>query len=609
MTEILEKIVLLSRSATVITIVCGLAGVVFVGYVLFGKKKKAPIHKISTSRDIKQDVPKQDKAVTNDEVHTESKKASVVKVDKHLEASLRDAVKQEPFLAKYEATSAIVLRDAANYRPTSIDADIKREAMTANVEKSRELNSMKAAAVLSTAPSSTSMEPAGELKVSEPALASFSATTASITLEAQNLAAAPKPFLAKFDATTASALLTAREYITSLPKAPKPFLATYEATTASLQFEASQNIKNIVSADSYIQAITESLETMMPKVAESNPILAEYEATAAHCIEAAREFIASLVSSNDYAASLEAYQEEQIANSPQAAEKTLEKEPATSGNLAPCGNFAQLEATTALPSDLTYLDEPKSCKVHNLETKDTITTNLASLEATVAYQLLQQQKQQEEHIESDSDVEVEIDDNVLSSPSAVSSVSSRASSEIGESERLNNDKSLLMDSSKPQLEVSWDQMYASNNSKKPNVADASKADEPFMSTVACIYYPNCTNKKCKFVHPGNANNPKPKRAATTNSAPKKPWTKAERIERQSQTHFPTWKSRCVHWPYCTNNHCKYSHPIKECRMGEQCTFMERCMFLHPSDFMEPVKKRHPPKRAQTLPQTQTLTQV
>lgn len=69
----------------------------------------------------------------------------------------------------------------------------------------------------------------------------------------------------------------------------------------------------------------------------------------------------------------------------------------------------------------------------------------------------------------------------------------------------------------------------------------------------------------KLLTIGISPKPKPKRAATMDTVYKKPLTKAELIEKQSQSHFPTWKSRCVHWPYCTNNHCKYSHPIKECR--------------------------------------------
>ncbi|KAI8642851.1 hypothetical protein BD408DRAFT_415720 [Parasitella parasitica] len=634
MAKLLEKVILMSKSAATVTTVCGVLGAIFLYYVLFGKQKKVLVPEINTSRKIKQDVlNKQDKAITNDEVHTESKKASMetVKVDKHSEASVGYAIKPVPFLAQYEATNAMVLRDAANYRSTYLDNVKKREITARHVE----MDAKTVAVVAGTA----SMEPDTEPKAPEPVLCSFDATTAATTLKTQTITdavpIAPKPFLAVFDATIASTLFVARKYIAALPKASepcpdarpmtsKPFLATYEATTASTQFEASQIIKDIVSAQAYNQAMNESLGNMEVKVAENIHILADYEATTAHCAEAAQRNVASLVSSHDYITSLEAYQGKQSIDCPQAIEKTLEKKSLILGNSPFCDSFTPHEtatpSTTSAPgtcaSDLTSygecLDGLKSstCIPQKLKKKEAalpaITTNLASLEATTAYHLLEQQKQQyHDHVEYYSDVEVEIKDNVLSSPSAFSSVSSTASSETGASGSRDNDKFLPTNTSKSQFDVSWDQMYASNNSKKPIVDESPKTAVPFISTVECLYYPNCTNKKCKFVHPGNDNNPKPKRASTIDAVSKKPWTKAERIERQSQTHFPTWKSRCVHWPYCTNNHCKYSHPIKECRMGEQCFYRDRCMFLHPSDFMEPAKKLHTLKRAQT----QSLTQV
>ncbi|KAI9481196.1 MAG: hypothetical protein EXX96DRAFT_565765 [Benjaminiella poitrasii] len=114
-------------------------------------------------------------------------------------------------------------------------------------------------------------------------------------------------------------------------------------------------------------------------------------------------------------------------------------------------------------------------------------------------------------------------------------------------------------------------------------------------TANCIYYPNCTNKKCKYMHSGDENVAVPKKTATSASVGQKngkrvmTWT--ERIERQARSHPPVWKSRCVHWPKCTNNNCKYSHPVKECRMGENCNYKSRCMFLHPSDLVEPSARR------------------
>ncbi|KAI7900842.1 uncharacterized protein BX663DRAFT_516702 [Cokeromyces recurvatus] len=90
-------------------------------------------------------------------------------------------------------------------------------------------------------------------------------------------------------------------------------------------------------------------------------------------------------------------------------------------------------------------------------------------------------------------------------------------------------------------------------------------------TANCIYYPHCTNKRCKFVHPGNDNVMPPKKKSTAGNSQngrnntKKTMTWAERIDKQARPHPPIWKSRCVHWPKCTNNNCKYSHPSKPCR--------------------------------------------
>ncbi|KAF9413090.1 hypothetical protein BGZ76_005090 [Entomortierella beljakovae] len=43
------------------------------------------------------------------------------------------------------------------------------------------------------------------------------------------------------------------------------------------------------------------------------------------------------------------------------------------------------------------------------------------------------------------------------------------------------------------------------------------------------------------------------------------------------------KSRCHYWPNCTNKACKYTHPAQPCRDGDQCRFGERCIFIHPKD--------------------------
>ncbi|KAG0338495.1 hypothetical protein BG004_007201 [Podila humilis] len=43
------------------------------------------------------------------------------------------------------------------------------------------------------------------------------------------------------------------------------------------------------------------------------------------------------------------------------------------------------------------------------------------------------------------------------------------------------------------------------------------------------------------------------------------------------------KSRCRFWPKCTNKSCKFVHPTIYCRDPSNCTFGDRCVFIHPSD--------------------------
>ncbi|KAL9538516.1 hypothetical protein MBANPS3_010874 [Mucor bainieri] len=737
MSNLLERIILLATRATLGTMACVLVGTVCVYIVLFGNKKAPSTVQQHGSREIKNDdAHTQIKSTTpvDDEKRSDSLKAKEKKTSSETAKTAVESdasvvvVKPEPFLAQYEATLAIVLRDAASYTPAPVksistetkeeETEEKEEGATKHVESSRGIKVKSAVAVAASAAVATTASAIAttlgsdqddafvSTKAPEPVLAAYEATTATTALKAQQFIAslpkapkAPKPFLAAFEATTASTTLAASQYIASLPKAPKPFLAAYEATTAittleaseyvsalpkapkpflaayeattaitaleaseyvsalpkapkpflaayeattaitaleaqqfvaampkppqpflaafeattaSVEMEASQKIKELVAAPEYTEALADSHARVAKRCEPSNPVLAAYEATAAECAVAAQKHVAALVATEDYQKTLEACRENQMAHlNKSASSDNLSQYEMTTASTA----SASRDYINKLTSHAEYLDAMKTAaaKLHqviNKEVPPSITTNLASLEATAAYQLLQQQNhQQQQHVESDSDIEVEIEDNVLSSPSAISSVSSTTSTELTRGVHSHKKPS---EDAKAQFDVSWDQMYANsnnnsndNNSKKPATVEPPKSSTPFMSTVECTYYPNCTNKKCKFVHPGKENNPKLKRAATMDAVYKKPWTKAERIERQSQTHFPTWKSRCVHWPYCTNNHCKYSHPIKECRMGEQCTFMDRCMFLHPSDFLEPVKKRYTPKRSQTLPEIQS----
>ncbi|KAF9993509.1 hypothetical protein BGZ80_002292 [Entomortierella chlamydospora] len=43
------------------------------------------------------------------------------------------------------------------------------------------------------------------------------------------------------------------------------------------------------------------------------------------------------------------------------------------------------------------------------------------------------------------------------------------------------------------------------------------------------------------------------------------------------------KSRCRFWPNCTNKACKFTHPSLPCRDPDNCTFGDRCNFIHPKD--------------------------
>ncbi|KAK3829068.1 MAG: hypothetical protein J3Q66DRAFT_24205 [Benniella sp.] len=43
------------------------------------------------------------------------------------------------------------------------------------------------------------------------------------------------------------------------------------------------------------------------------------------------------------------------------------------------------------------------------------------------------------------------------------------------------------------------------------------------------------------------------------------------------------KSRCRFWPNCTNKACKFTHPSMPCRDPDNCTFGDRCIFIHPKD--------------------------
>ncbi|KAJ2396513.1 hypothetical protein GGI05_001082 [Coemansia sp. RSA 2603] len=43
------------------------------------------------------------------------------------------------------------------------------------------------------------------------------------------------------------------------------------------------------------------------------------------------------------------------------------------------------------------------------------------------------------------------------------------------------------------------------------------------------------------------------------------------------------KRRCRFWPSCSNRNCKYVHPSQTCRMYPECAFDTACIYIHPSD--------------------------
>ncbi|KAF9351502.1 hypothetical protein BGX26_010504 [Mortierella sp. AD094] len=72
------------------------------------------------------------------------------------------------------------------------------------------------------------------------------------------------------------------------------------------------------------------------------------------------------------------------------------------------------------------------------------------------------------------------------------------------------------------------------------------------------------------------------------------------------------KSRCHYWPNCTNKACKYTHPSQPCRDGDNCRFGDRCIFIHPKDQTTPRSKKGPKQSAAShgrRPSSATMTSV
>ncbi|KAK4512190.1 uncharacterized protein ATC70_013433 [Mucor velutinosus] len=76
----------------------------------------------------------------------------------------------------------------------------------------------------------------------------------------------------------------------------------------------------------------------------------------------------------------------------------------------------------------------------------------------------------------------------------------------------------------------------------------------------------------------------------TKKPTKKFLTREQLIEQQRQHHMPRSKARCSHWPHCTNNNCKFFHPYRACRAGDDCLFGDRCMFVHPNDCIVNIRE-------------------
>ena len=42
------------------------------------------------------------------------------------------------------------------------------------------------------------------------------------------------------------------------------------------------------------------------------------------------------------------------------------------------------------------------------------------------------------------------------------------------------------------------------------------------------------------------------------------------------------KKRCLFWPNCKNDPCEFIHPTEECPKFPKCSFGEQCFYIHPS---------------------------
>ncbi|KAJ2122045.1 hypothetical protein IW147_003744 [Coemansia sp. RSA 720] len=102
-----------------------------------------------------------------------------------------------------------------------------------------------------------------------------------------------------------------------------------------------------------------------------------------------------------------------------------------------------------------------------------------------------------------------------------------------------------------------------------SVATQSNQDE-----LTSISRPRCStlNAQAKAFVPGS----QPRTAANSD---------ADKVEAQGAagTHPPMAKRRCRFWPACSNRNCKYVHPQQECQAFPQCSFGTNCIYVHPTD--------------------------
>ncbi|KAJ2410049.1 hypothetical protein J3F80_000847 [Coemansia sp. RSA 2526] len=118
----------------------------------------------------------------------------------------------------------------------------------------------------------------------------------------------------------------------------------------------------------------------------------------------------------------------------------------------------------------------------------------------------------------------------------------------------------------------------------PSIASAPHSyDEPISSSLATqtnqdeltsISRPRCStlNAQAKAFVPGS----QPRTAANSD---------ADKVETQgtAEPHPPIAKRRCRFWPACSNRNCKYIHPQQECQAFPQCSFGTNCIYVHPTD--------------------------